>query len=263
MSSVQAREDRERQFKKFWEVRAADYPLPFEEETYSNSKRIISLVKERGVVITKSRILDIGCGTGIYTLPLSFEASYVTGFDFSEAMLNRLIEQRDSNGIGNVDVVHSSWRDLDVQGEGFYKSFDIAWSSMSGAIREQEDIEKMESCARQWCVYIGWGRKRRNAFMEEVFKGHNLSYQPPPGAGKIKTILEGLKRHYSLDYIYTSWTWKGDIEKAVRNASAHIEVNGLEAKVELIREIAGCYLSGELVCHRTEAEIGLIVWRPL
>ena len=88
---------------------------------------------------------------------------------------------------------------------GFEKAFDIAWISMSPAVQTLQDFEKMEKCAGKWCVYIGWGRKRKNALMEEVFNLHNLDYGPPAGVEAAYDILVRSGRTPSLDYFETSW----------------------------------------------------------
>jgi SAM-dependent methyltransferase len=156
--------------------------LPFDEPTLADTLRVLGRVEGLGVEIARRSILDIGCGTGIYTLPLAREAAMVTGLDDSEAMLARMVEAASAAGLQNVGPVTASWKTLDPAAHGLEKAFDIAWVSMSPAVQTLSDFEKMEQCARAWCVYIGWGRKRKNNLMEEIFELHGLPFGPPPGA---------------------------------------------------------------------------------
>lgn len=184
-------EDHSRQdrFKAFWERMAQRYPLPFEDKTLADTRRVLSIVKSKGVAFSKASVLDIGCGTGIYTLPLAHEAAMVNGIDDSEAMIARMTDVMQSENIQNVQPIKAAWKDIDIAARGFEKAFDIAWISMSPAVQTAQDFERMERCARKWCVYIGWGRKRKNALMEEAFRLHDIQYGPPPGVGAAYDIL--------------------------------------------------------------------------
>ncbi|MBU2529988.1 MAG: class I SAM-dependent methyltransferase [Elusimicrobia bacterium] len=73
--------------KKFWKIKASTYPLPFDKKTLAKTKRILQRIKKENIVFKNKIILDIGCGTGIYTLPLALEAGQVTRTDFSHPLL--------------------------------------------------------------------------------------------------------------------------------------------------------------------------------
>ncbi len=244
----------------FWEWMALKYPLPFEKKMFADTSRIISLVKSKGVEIRNAVILDIGCGTGIYTLPLAREAASVTGLDNSETMIARMKDVISSTSIQNVQAVKAWWKKVDISDLGFEKAFDIAWISMSQAVQTQQDFEKMEKCAKKWCVYIGWGRKRKNALMEEVYMLHGLHYGPPPGVGAAYDILTGSGRTPSLDYFETSWDWTGTTEETLEAMAFYIEMQGGRPRLDLIENLLACHERDGLVSYITYAEEGLMVW---
>ena len=150
---------------------------------------------------------------------------------------------------------------MDIQNSGFEKAFDIVWASMTPAIRTAEDFNRMEQCTRKFCVYIGWGRKRENALMEEVFNLHNLQFGPPPGAGAAYDILTGLGRHPSLDYFETSWMWAGSVENAVEDMVCFIEMQGGSPSRTLIRQTLDRHEQDGLIRHSTHVEEGVLVWQ--
>jgi SAM-dependent methyltransferase len=248
-------------FKAFWERMARHYPLPFDKDTFAETCHVISLVKSKGVEIAGATILDIGCGTGIYTLPLARDAYQVTGLDDSEAMMARFAYALALEGMENVIPITASWTAIDISDVGFNKAFDIAWISMSPAVQTLSDFERMEQCATKWCVYIGWGRKRKNSFMEEIFNTHGLHYGAPPGAEAAYDLLSRSGRKPSLDYFEASWTWTGTVEDAIEDAACFIEMQGGRPQRDLIENVAASHEYDGMISHTTHVEEGLIVWK--
>ena len=248
-------------FTRFWERMARTYPLPFDEKTLAETQKVISLVKNQGLSFSKAHILDIGCGTGIYTLPLAAQAAQVTGMDDSDAMIGRMKGVISARGIENVQAVKASWQDMDIQESGFEKAFDIVWASMTPALRTVQDFCRMEQCAKTWCVFIGWGQKRKDALMQEVFDLHGLEFGPPPGAEAARKILESLGRTPSIDYFETSWTWSGSLADALENMACFIEMQGKTADDDQIRKVVNRHQQNGEVQHVTEVEEGIMVWQ--
>jgi SAM-dependent methyltransferase len=255
---------KDERLRNFWEMKAKKYPLPFDKGSLLEAtENIIAIMKKRGVMLSGKRVLDIGCGTGTFALPLAHEASSVTGLDISETMLAMFNELVVKYNITNVDAVHASWRDLDITAQGFEKTFDIVLTAMSMAVMDKDDLTKMEQCSRQWCVYVGWGHKRKNSLMEEVFKEHGMMLRPPPGTKTMFELLSKMNRQPCLDFIETSWDWEGTVDEAVEDIGGHVELEGY-GKVpqqKIIREIIGRHAKNNIVRHTTYVEEGVIVWR--
>jgi ubiquinone/menaquinone biosynthesis C-methylase UbiE len=95
----------------FWEMKARKYPLPFDPENLAKTKAMITLTESRGVCPDGATILDIGCGTGTYTLPLAQVAEKITGVDSSATMLERLRQEAKQAGLDNVSTVEATWQD--------------------------------------------------------------------------------------------------------------------------------------------------------
>ncbi len=247
--------------KRFWERKATKYPAAFDKGQIERTLRVISMVRAKGVEIKGKKILDIGCGTGIYALPLAQEAKSVTGLDFSEAMVARLRDETMRYNISNVDVIKDSWQDVDITARGFKKSFDIVWCSMSMAVRDREDIRKMEDCSKKWGVYIGWARRRKNELMEEAFRMHGLTYGPPPGVSVVHDILKSAGKAPVIEYFDDSWDWEGTVDEAMENVAGFIEMQGSTADRTRLMGLLNSYERDGLIRHTTYVEEGIIVWR--
>lgn len=245
---------------KFWDNMASGYPLPLDEKTSSETSRTMDLVKAMGVEFRGKDILDIGCGTGVHALPFAREARWVTGLDASSAMIEVMAKEISRHGLQNVRAVCSDWRSVDISAAGYTGAFDIAWTSMSPAVRTREDLLKMEACSTHWCVYIGWGGKRKNALIEVAFTLHGLKFGPPPGISAIREILSDRGKRFSIDFFETSWDWAGTPEAAVEELAGFIEMAGCSPDRNTLYELLPDWEKEGIIRHTTEVEEGIVVW---
>ena len=250
--------------KKFWEKMAEKYPLPFDEKNLTKTQEVIGMAEQRGVKIDGASILDVGCGTGVYTLPLAQRALHVTGLDLSEAMVRRFEEERLAHGIENATVIQMPWSDAAVSEHTLEKAFDIVWAAMTPALRSPEDVARMNRCARDWCVYIGWGGMRKNPFLAEVFQAHDQTFGPPPGAKNVQAHLAAMGIDTEIEFFRSHWEWEGTEDEAVSHAEGFLRaLTEAEPNLDLIREIAARFSTDGTVTHRTEVEKGFMTWQAI
>jgi SAM-dependent methyltransferase len=92
-------------------------------------------------------VLDMGCGPGILALPLAGLVKQVTAADFSQGMLDTLIEQCKTRNIANVTTRRLAWED-DWQAEGL-GTYDAIIASRSLVAEDlKEAIVKLDAAAR-------------------------------------------------------------------------------------------------------------------
>ena len=210
--------------KLFWNNRARNYPLPFEKETYAKTGRILRLLGRMGADFRDRRVLDIGCGTGVYALRLAKRAKYALGVDSSPKMLKIFRAERRRLAIKNASCLLSVWSALPAA--RLAGRFDIAIASMTMAIKTRADIVKMEKAARERCVYIGWAGVRRNSLLEKVYARHGVEYRAPEGAAVVLKALKALGRAPAVRFIRDSWEKKASPEDTLRDMEVGLKVNG-------------------------------------
>lgn len=138
-----------------WKKKSGSYPR------YKNSEdvieaRIVNSMKKAGIDFSGKSILDVGCGTGVYTIRIAKEAGSVTGIDISQEMLSVLEQDAAAEGCQNIETIISPWDTFDTGG----KQWDIAVSTMTPAVQLAEDYQKVRDSAREAVIYLGWGGKR-------------------------------------------------------------------------------------------------------
>lgn len=252
---------RETSSQTFWEIKARRYPLPFDLQSLARANRVMALCNERGIGFAGARILDIGCGTGCFALPLARKAARVVGVDFSAPMLDRLMAEAARFRIHNVQVQRMAWQEVNPMSLGFAGAFDVVWTSMSAAVRTAADLARMEQCSRRWCVYTGWGRVRENPLLAEAFRMHGLVFAPPPGTAAMHALVAKAGRQTFLEYLDTSWEWEGSVAEALDDLAGHIEAAGATAKRCALLELLEIYQRNGEVRHITHAEEGVMAWR--
>lgn len=244
----------------FWNGRAANYPLPFEAGVFDKTERILRVLKRMGAEFGGRRVLDIGCGTGVYALHLAAGgAKSVLGVDSSSAMLRIFRRERRQRRLDGASCLLASWASLPASRVA--GRFDVALASMTMAIKGKADLVKMEKAAMERCVYIGWAGVRRNALMEKIFRGHGLEYIAPRGAEAVIPALRGLGRRFSLAYVRDSWTKTDLLPAAQKEIELNLRVNGVRPKKEWIREILERIAIDGKVTQLTRARKAVITWR--
>jgi SAM-dependent methyltransferase len=251
--------------RRFWEEKADAYPLPFEPGTVRRTEPVIEIMERKGLVIDGSRLLDIGCGTGAFALPLAHKGARITALDISGTMLGRLAEEAGRRGIQGVRTHRACWKDLDVRASGLERAFDIVLCGLSVAVESREDIEKMERCSRQWCVHAASGKITRDPRCDRVLRRLGAPLNPRPDIRAIRRRLAAMGRSVT----FTSFSAVVDegrtIDSIVRVLTDRLEAAGKKADRGRIASVVGSEWketdgAGTIVC-RGEVEIGVILWR--
>ncbi len=244
----------------YWNARAANYPQPFERETLLKTRRIVKVTEALGARYTGRRLLDIGCGTGNYALPLAARAKSVTGVDGSPGMLKVFRAEARKRGIKNARCLASKWAALPAARTA--GRYDVALASMTMAVHNKAEVLKMEKAAAECCVYIGWAGVRRNAFLEKIYRHHGLRYQAPHGADLVLPILKSLGRKFRLRYIRDSWTKVMTPEQTLRELEVNMKVNGKRPDHAWLEPLLKRAARNGVIKQTTLARKAVIVWHP-
>lgn len=245
--------------KLFWNNRARSYPRPFERETYAKTGRLLRLLKSMGADFKGRRVLDIGCGTGVYALRLAGRAKAALGVDSSPEMLKLFRAERKARGISNAACLLSVWSALPAS--RLAGRFDVALASMTMAVKTRADILKMEKAAHERCVYIGWAGKRRNPLLEKVYARHGVAYRAPEGAAVVLKVLKELGRAPRVKYVTDSWTKMASPADAMRDMEVGLKVNGVKMDKAWVQSLLKRLARNGKIRQTTSVRKALITWR--
>ena len=237
-----------------WDKKAKNYSRYSEDKNrFENS--IFDTLSFLHIIFQNKTLLDIGCGTGVYTLHLAKKCLYIDGIDSSKEMLEILKKDAEELNLTNINTLHVNWDEFTCK-----DSYDYALCTMSPAIRGDEDLEKMHNCAKTK-IYLGWVGKRETDIMEALFKEHDSKYTPPNGAKKVKDWLNSKNKFYQLFFFEEEKIRKREFNEAVENFEWHLEVRGLKPNKKKIITVLNKFCDKDnFVTEATINHFNLIVW---
>ncbi|WP_394325594.1 class I SAM-dependent methyltransferase [Methanosarcina barkeri] len=152
----------------FWNKRSGDYANNIEKDNRKKrTDEILDLLEEAGFNPEGSRVLDIGCGPGTLTLPLSKLGAEVTALDISSGMLDRLKDSVKTESLP-VDIVECSWWTADIDELGFRNEFDLVIASMTPGVKDIESFDKMMECSKNLCYYSNFLRREEDRAYRDI-----------------------------------------------------------------------------------------------
>jgi len=102
---------KEDQEESYWSKYASDY---YEwRVTSENYNKTLDFIK--GFLTPSIRVLEVGCGPGIYTIPISPLVKEITVVEPSPSMLKVLKEKAQERGIDNINIIQDKWENVSVE----------------------------------------------------------------------------------------------------------------------------------------------------
>jgi len=136
-------EERQREY---WNKASSRYDNDASDVGAAYSNLLNSLI-ERGVVRPEDRALDVGCGTGLFSIPLAKAVSSLTALDRSPAMLKALAAK--TGGAMNLRTISGDWELFRPD-----RKFELVFSSFCPAVYSLRSMLRMEECSSRHCCIV-------------------------------------------------------------------------------------------------------------
>ncbi|RDY27896.1 class I SAM-dependent methyltransferase [Romboutsia weinsteinii] len=237
------------------------------DESVGNERidEVIERLENLGYINEDSTVLDIGCGTGAYSIALSGVCKAVDALDFSEGMLNVLKEKIKVEGIDNINIIKRDWNRIDIEDEGMYKKYDFVICSLNPGCYSPSEFLKINKVSKSYCCYIGTDGKGKNNILD---KADNNILGSKIEKEDISNVIYPFNILYSLGYrpeiFYTNCSWKNTfneeqaINKLTKRYSKHIRLdNNINNK---IRYFVKSNLVENKYIEEVKNNLGVITW---
>lgn len=243
----------------FWDTMAKNYPRYNDTSLQYDVNHVLQWAESKGVSFNKRSILDIGCGTGTFAIPLALRNATITALDVSEGMLNVLREDATKLSLdASVSLYQSDWDDFELQ-----KTYDIVIASMTPAISNEILVDKMIDAAHTFGLYVGWGSYKINTFVDTLMAIHKFNEKSSAGCiktEKLITYMNHKKIPITYDYFQTSWSNTYSYDEALAYAQRELQRKNIAPNKEKIDELIKDFTQDGKVTIETRAEKGMVIF---
>jgi len=149
----------------FWVKMAPDFTEKnnLNHDTPLLAETILSFIEEG------SSVIEIGPGTGNFTVLMAKKAGYIIGIDFSEAMLAELEKRLEAEGIENVGAVCGKWEDAELTAPSDYI---VSVNSLYRVREIRKAVGKMKKFAKKGILIL---RTIQRSFFYELYTSLGIS----------------------------------------------------------------------------------------
>lgn len=242
--------------REFWNSRAESFPR-YETGADTYEGRMLQLARDNGVDFRGKTVLDVGCGSGMYTIRLAQEAASVTAVDISDEMLRILMQDAAAQGLANIRPVLSDWEHFALE-----ERFQIVFASMTPALSDDAAREKLQHYALEQVVFMGFTERKTSDVMAGLYTHYGITPPQFADAPDMRAWLEGQRIQYTALPVDGQWVVPHTRDKLLGACAANLRARGAEpdmgylaAHLEGFRNQNGEYV------ERTEYSLEMLIWR--
>ena len=227
-------------------------------------KRAIEILGEQKLIDENSVVLDLGCGKGTFTLPLSKIVKRVDALDISVQMIDYLNNKIESEKITNVRTIQEDW--LDFTRKNKDNQYHLVVSSLNSSMYNGRAIMEMTRISKRACLFSSPYQRLNDPVISELdtlIPG--IKTKPEIDCRNIIypfNILYYLGYKPLLEYVDGSWTYREIPDEAVKRLIARYE-EFMEVTDEIIRVIKNyvyAHQKGGSFEQITYCHVGLLLW---
>lgn len=229
-------------------------------------QQVLDILQHEGFLTPAADVLDIGCGSGNYSLPFAEICASVTAIDGASEMCRQLKNKVGQLGLKNIDVKQNLWEELDLKKEGMYKQYNLAFASMTEAVSDYKTLEAMNGASKENCCLVFWAGTVVNEVRTELWE--MIFNKPDPGYGTTSVIypfnlLYSLGYYPAIRFINTAWTSEETTAKAIESLARffwlYTDISPGITDI-ITRYVNDNAVNGTLL-QKTEATLGIVTWK--
>lgn len=201
-----------------WDKKAKNYNK-FDGNLSQFQVQFFKILDDFGVSFSDKTLVDIGCGTGIYSLHLAKFCKFIVAVDSSKKMLEELNLKKDEFKITNLKTINSNFQNYKTDDK-----FDIAFLTMSPALQSEDDFKKFISLG-DLRIYLNWEEFKKSILLEPFYEFYGKKTSGKNKAVILQNFLELNKIPYKTEILDEKRVANRSLNEALENVMWHLEIS--------------------------------------
>ncbi len=188
-------------------------------------------------------VLDIGAGTGSWTVLLARQAKHVTAVDPSAAMLEVLQENLAAEGLTNVSVIHGAWPEVKVEPH----DLSLCAHAMYGYADFPYFVRRMEAVTRRRVCLLVRMPVPDGVMAAAALRVWGQPYDSPNGIVAYNALLQmGIFPDVRMENTGTWGAWRNaTLEEALEETRRKLGLHGPSEHDDFLRSLLAERLAWE------------------
>lgn len=250
-----------------WNRSAVDYQRTFKLGLNEYEASLLSFLQENDMLSPGKRVIDIGCGAGVFGKYFAELGCEVTLTDISDEMIRYAEDNMAS--FKNWTAFRADFNELSPEHGALKGGFDLATAMFSPAIHDESSVRKMSGICRGFCFiskYYDW----KQPFREKLYKAIGFNSDDSFFLGmkeNCSKIIEAVSKSGYTPYVkYADYNWS-DIRSAEEEAdflyrhSFADHENGRELREKALDYITDTYGANALVVDDVNTKVLWVYWK--
>ena len=238
-----------------WDEKAKNYDK-FNGNLSSFQIEFFEILSKFGVEFKDKTLVDIGCGTGIYSLHLAKICKFVLGVDSSKNMLEELENSAKMQNITNIKTIFSDFENFKSEDK-----FDIAFLTMSPALKSQNDFEKFSNLANLR-IYMNWEKPRNSTLLTPFFEKFGVKNREKKlnSTANLLNFLKDKNIPFQSEILNEIRHSKRDFNDAFANVLWHLKINNFSYNEDEIKKMLKLRFKNDFIEDKVEICVRIIVF---
>lgn len=240
----------------YWNARARTFPR-YEYGADNYEARMLRLITDNGLDLRGKRILDVGCGSGMYTIRLAQVAKSVVAVDISDEMLRILAEDAAAMRLANISCVRTGWDEFETS-----ERFDVVFASMTPAVNNDLTREKLLRFTDAWVVFMGFTERMASDVMGPLYSHYGVTPKVFNNAQTMRQWLEERGIPYTAVPVKGQWVVEKNAEEMLDSCIITLQQYNIVADVDYIAQYLKVFCNGAgKYVERTDYAVEILLWQ--
>ncbi|MBQ9876052.1 MAG: class I SAM-dependent methyltransferase [Campylobacter sp.] len=241
--------------KNLWDEKAKNYDK-FSGNLSEFQIKFFEILSKFGVDFKDKTLIDIGCGTGIYSLHLAKICKFVLGVDSSKEMLKELENSAKMQNITNIKTIFSDFKNFKSKDK-----FDIAFLTMSPALQSQNDFIKFANLAN-FRIFMNWEKPRNSTLLTPFFEKFGVKNREKKlnSTANLLNFLKEKNIPFQSEILNEIRHSKRDFDDAFDNILWHLKINNFPYNEDEIKKMLELRFKNDFIEDEVEICVRIILF---